>query len=118
MIPVSQFDALLVGHLIGDFVLQTRWMAAHKASRWLPLVVHAVLYTAVVVGAAEVFGGIHAWAIALIFLTHVALDQRRFVRWWSSHIQGVTAGSADAWVTVMADQAFHVMVLFIVAVWH
>ncbi len=118
MIPVSQFDALLVGHLIGDFLLQTRWMATRKADRWFPLVAHAALYTAVVVLFAGLYGGIHLWAGALIFGSHVVLDQRAFVRWWSQRIQGVAPESRDAWVTIMADQTFHMMVLIIVAAFH
>lgn len=118
MIPVSQFDALLVGHLIGDFLLQTRWMATQKADRWIPLVTHAAVYTAVVVSFAALYGGIHLWAWALIFVSHVALDQRTFVRWWAQRIQGILPESRDAWVAVMADQTFHVIVLILVAAFH
>ena len=111
------FEALLIGHLIGDFLLQPRWMAANKADKWLPLAAHAAVYTVSVVALGSVFGSIHIWAIALLFLSHVGLDQRRFVRWWSRVVQGVTPGGPDAWVTVMADQSFHLMVLGIVAYW-
>ena len=118
MIAASQFDALLVGHLTGDFLLQTRWMAANKANRWVPLLVHSAVYTAVIMGFAALFGNIHAWAVALIFVSHAVLDQRTFVRWWSARVQGLSPGSSDAWVTIVADQAFHVLVLLVVAAFH
>lgn len=107
---MSQFDALLVAHLIGDFLLQTRWMAKGKATKWGPLFVHAAVYTFVVAIVGWWSGGISVWAIALIFVSHLLLDKKGFVQWWSRNVQGVTCIS-DAWVTVMADQVFHVIIL-------
>lgn len=114
---MNAFDGLLIGHVIGDFLLQTRWMAANKAEKWLPLAVHAAVYTTFVVALGSVFGSIHIWAIALIFISHMALDQRRFVRWWSRVVQGVIPGGPEAWVMIMADQSFHLVVLGVVAYW-
>lgn len=114
---MNEFDALIVGHFIGDFLLQTRWMAANKADKWLPLVVHAAVYTVSVGAVGYFFGTLHVWAIAVIFLSHVGLDQRRFVGWWSRLVQGVRPDGPEAWVTVMADQSFHLIVLAIVAYW-
>lgn len=112
---MSEFDALFVGHLIGDFLFQTGWMAKYKATKWGPLLAHAVVYTVVVALIGWAFGGISAWAIALIFISHVLLDRRGFVSWWSRRIQGVVR-PADAWVTVVADQVFHVIMLAVAVV--
>lgn len=109
---MSEFDALLVGHLIGDFLFQTSWMARHKATKWGPLLAHVAVYTVVVSGAGWLAGGISVYAIALIFASHALLDHKGFVGWWSRHIQGVTR-SSDGWVTIMADQVFHIIILAI-----
>ena len=34
----------LIGHLMGDFLLQTGWMARQKKTRWAPLLAHALVY--------------------------------------------------------------------------
>ena len=39
------FDWLLVGHLVGDYILQTRWMAEKKVKQILPLIIHSMVYT-------------------------------------------------------------------------
>jgi hypothetical protein len=34
----------LLCHLIGDYVLQSGWMANNKTKRWFPAIVHALVY--------------------------------------------------------------------------
>lgn len=48
--PISQFAfglplALLVAHFLGDFILQTDWMAINKSKRWDALSAHAFVYS-------------------------------------------------------------------------
>lgn len=112
---MSEFDALLVGHLIGDFLFQTGWMARYKATKWGPLLTHVVVYTLVVTLVGWWSGGLSVWAIVLIFVSHIVLDHKGFVGWWSRHVQSVTRPT-DAWVTIMADQVFHVIILMVAVV--
>src|SRR5947209_18462024 len=35
----------LVAHVVGDYVLQSDWMATRKTLHWTPALVHAVLYS-------------------------------------------------------------------------
>jgi ABC-type amino acid transport system permease subunit len=114
---MNTFEGLLLGHVVGDFLLQTRWMAAHKAAQWLPLAVHAAVYTVSVAVLGSLVGTLHLWALAVLFVSHMALDHRRFVRWWSRVVQGVTPGAPEAWVIIMADQSFHLLVMGLVAYW-
>lgn len=41
MLPVS----LLLAHFVGDFLLQSNWMAMGKSTRWRPLVAHVAIYS-------------------------------------------------------------------------
>ncbi|NIV40692.1 MAG: DUF3307 domain-containing protein, partial [Anaerolineae bacterium] len=41
---MSLFDWLLVGHLVGDFLLQTDGMAKYKADSWTWMLRHVGLY--------------------------------------------------------------------------
>ena len=52
------FNWLLVGHLVGDYILQTSWMQK-KTKEWLPLIVHSMVYTVTV----SITGIISRWFI-------------------------------------------------------
>ena len=112
---MSLFSYLLVGHLIGDYLLQTSWMAAGKATKWSPLLFHCFVYTSVVSAAFVIGTGVVSiWVIAIIFISHVILDRRRFVAWWATVVMGVKNGQ-PAWLLIMADQVFHVLVIAFIA---
>lgn len=110
---MSSFDYLLLAHFIGDFPLQTNWMAVHKANKWLPLLTHALVYTLTVSMIAWFgFGGLSIWGILLVFVAHVVLDRRIFVQWWLRTVMGTT-GKEAIWLGIIVDQVFHLVVLFI-----
>lgn len=115
---MTLFSYLIVGHLIGDYLLQTRWMASGKATNWAPLITHCFIYTSVVSVAILIHSNIiPILAVFLIFVTHVFLDRRRFVAWWSKTVMGLKDGE-PAWLLIMADQVFHIIVLaFVAHVW-
>ena len=106
---MSLFSSLLVGHLVGDYLLQTGWMAERKASHRWPLMAHAAVYTAVVTAAGLLAGGLSAGAIALVLASHILLDGTRFTAWWSRRVQSVT--SAKVWLPIVTDQVFHLVAL-------
>ena len=109
---MSQFDYLLIVHLIGDFLLQTSWMAKNQGTKWLPILAHVAVYTAVVSIAGGLSGGLSLAAIALIFASHIVLDRKTFVAFWVSNIQ-TAKGPEQAWLSIMADQIFHIIILAI-----
>jgi len=108
----SAFDILLLAHLIGDYMLQTEWMAKYKAQRWIPLLTHCVVYTVVIACMAYWFipGGLSLWAILFVFVTHVLLDRRTFVYIWYRKIMRVTEDGSK-WLMIICDQTFHLIVL-------
>jgi hypothetical protein len=112
---MNLFAWLFTGHLAGDFLLQTRWMAERKAQEWSPLVVHAALYTAVVALLGLLGGGLSPAGIAFLFLTHLILDRRTFVNWWSVLVSEHGASNAGdgtpEWLRIVLDQSFHVVAL-------
>jgi hypothetical protein len=115
---MSLFDWLLVGHLVGDFLLQTDSMARYKAQSWGWMLKHVVLYVAVmavVLGAYALSHPVPLWmlGLALLFIgaTHIVLDRRGFTLRWMRLI-GITSGLD--WLIIVADQVFHVLVLVVV----
>lgn len=112
---MTVFNYLLIGHLIGDYLFQTRWMAMFKATKWVPLFVHSVVYTvSVTVIAYLEVGWLPVGAIALLFLSHLFLDRRIFVVWWVKHIMRAEGKDAK-WLSIMVDQIFHLIILGAVA---
>ena len=116
---MSLFDWLLVGHLVGDFLLQTDSMARYKAESWSWMLKHVGIYLAVmvvVVGAYAMNHPVPLWVMgaALFFIggTHIILDKRAFTLWW---MRRLGASSDLTWLLVVADQVFHILVLVVVA---
>lgn len=35
---------IILAHLIGDYLIQSHWMATEKTKRWWPAIAHAVTY--------------------------------------------------------------------------
>jgi hypothetical protein len=66
----------LVGHAIGDYILQSDWMAQNKTKANLPAFVHALTYSAVFL----IFRPSIA-ALAVIFATHFFIDRYRLARY-------------------------------------
>ena len=116
---MSLFDWLLVGHLIGDFLLQTDGMAKYKAQSWTWMLRHAGLYLVVMVivlGVYSLSNPVPLWVLGLSLLfigaTHIVLDRRGFTLAWMRLI-GIT--SDLDWLIIVADQVFHLLVLVVVA---
>ena len=60
---------LIFCHLIGDYVLQTDFIAKTKGDNWYHLLVHCFLY---IVPFFYVFG--ITWQLAVILITHIIID--------------------------------------------
>jgi hypothetical protein len=116
---MSLFDWLLVGHLVGDFLLQTDTMARNKSKDWTWMLRHVGLYMLSVMIVVAVYVLNHPlsrwWiAAALIFLsaTHVGLDRRGFTARWMGFV-GIDL--QHPWMSVVVDQVFHILTLAITA---
>ncbi|WP_377890248.1 DUF3307 domain-containing protein [Alkalihalobacillus sp. R86527] len=111
---MTPFEYLFIAHLVGDFLFQTKWMAKGKHNRWLPLLSHVSIYTAVLGIFAWIgFGGLSILQLAFIFITHLILDRRTFVAWWTRVVMRDVDGSVG-WLKVITDQVFHFIVIAIV----
>jgi hypothetical protein len=67
---------MLLGHLVGDYLLQNQWMALNKAKYtlvgWIAALVHCIIYTASVCLFMKQFDW--QWMI-IVFLTHFPIDK-------------------------------------------
>lgn len=121
-------SAVLLGvlfHFIGDYLIQTDWMAQLKTSRWLPAILHGVTYTLL-------FGFATQSIVALLVIggTHIVIDHYRLARhvvwaknqlapkeyrypWSEAKLTGYRdSGPAwlNTWLMIIADNTIHVMI--------
>lgn len=90
---------LLLGHLIGDYILQSDWMATGKTQRWWPAVAHALTYTVCYLPATRSLP-----ALAVIGGTHLLIDRYRLARhliWAKNHLAPASA-RPPAWTACAA----------------
>lgn len=116
---MSLFDWLLVGHLVGDFLLQSDNMAQNKGRRWRWMLTHVGLYMAVMTVILVACGLARplplGWVVAawlFLLITHVILDQRGFTARWM-RLVGMTPD--HTWLPIVIDQVFHILTLAIAA---
>ena len=98
---------LLVGHLIGDYLLQNDWMALNKKARSLPCLVHVTLYTMVVLACAGWLASPAAWL--LVAVPHFLIDRSQFVRWYMQAIGQAKFSQPPMapWSIIAVDNAMH-----------
>lgn len=125
MRSLSTFDWLLLGHLVGDWLLQNDWMAKGKTRSLLNLAgtVHFTIYTTIIIGALWLSGvrdkdlGFYLVISAIMFVSHWLVDATRLAdRWMRLYRQ-----SDLQWVRMVVDQTFHILILaaitYLVLIW-
>ena len=80
---------LVLGHLVGDYLLQNEWMALNKSKNtklgWLTAFVHCILYTVAVCLVMWNFDWY--WAVA-VFLSHFPIDKFSLGERYLHYIKG------------------------------
>jgi hypothetical protein len=116
---MTTFAWLMIGHLVGDWLLQSDWMAKEKRRSWLNTagLIHYTVYAAAI-GAALILAGVNAglpafylvWGI-VIFGSHWVIDASQLVAGWMRFYRQ----SNRELVRLMIDQTLHLMVLAMLA---
>jgi hypothetical protein len=92
-------------HAIGDYILQSDWMANGKTKAWQPAFAHALVYS---LGFLLLKPSLAAWLV--IFGTHYLIDRYRLARYvvWAKNWMGAKgwwALSVDGWKTIDKETA-------------
>jgi hypothetical protein len=116
---MSLFDWLVLGHLVGDFLLQTDNMAKNKSQQWRWLLRHIALYMVtmtIIIVAYALSHPTPLWLaiVAWLFIagTHLILDRRGFTARW---MRLVGTSPDQSWLVIVVDQIFHLLTLAAVA---
>jgi len=84
---LTVFEHIILGHLIGDYLLQNKWMAINKGASHFKCAVHCLLYTLAV--CAATYSDLHSWTWAgVVFLSHYPIDRWSLAGGWLSLIGG------------------------------
>jgi hypothetical protein len=106
--------AAIIGHMVGDYLLQNDWMAANKTSSGPVCVVHAALWTAAVVACGSIW---NPWAALWLFWTHLLIDRFRLAPKsmdWTG--QSAFRSAMAPWSSIVVDNTWH-LVTILVAFW-
>ena len=116
---------ILLAHLVGDYLLQSHWMACEKTKRWWPAVAHAATYTV-----PYVFVTQSVWALLTIGVTHAVIDRYRLAKhvvwfknqlapksfrpaWVDSKVTGYPSDTPlwmSTWLMIIADNTLHLLI--------
>lgn len=122
----------LVCHAIGDYILQSDWMATQKTKKTAAALSHALAYTTVFVFITRSIP-----ALLVIMATHFAIDRWRLARFacflknhlsppsaWPSWTQSRRTGYAEGhpewlvgWLLIIVDNLLHVCINAL-AIWY
>lgn len=118
MFTADQF----VAHLVGDYIIQSDWMANEKRKRSLAAGVHALTYTL-----PFLFLTLNPWALAVIAGTHFLIDRFGLARYvvWAKNLpypgskpwaECRNTGYPDerpawlaVWLLIIADNTLHLI---------
>lgn len=114
---MSTFAWLLLGHFVGDWVLQNDWMAREKKGGLLTLagMIHFLIYAATVTGALWLSGVRERGPLfyllfgGLVFASHWLIDGTDGVERWMRFFRQ----SRLEIVRLMVDQTLHLLVLVV-----
>ena len=115
MQPVQlAFLALLLAHLLGDFLLQPKWLVEKKGKRLWPLAIHGALHyasawTCLLIFTPAIFLSVYGQTIVVGYsIVHLAIDKLKSLT--------ITHNTRrDNLQTFLLDQLLHVIVLAIAA---
>lgn len=103
----------IIGHMVGDYLLQNDWMAEGKKLSHYICLLHASIWTWCV----GLMGGIpvHLWFILLF--THFAQDRWGFIGWYMRKFRQVKFSQSPMapWSIIVVDNAFHLLTIYLVS---
>jgi hypothetical protein len=105
----------IIGHLVGDYLLQNDWMALNKKKRMLPCAVHCTLWTLSVCLFA---GWVSIPAIAVLWGTHFIQDRTNIIEFWMTKINRqpeFVKPPFSPWSLIVVDNIWHIVAVW--AVW-
>ena len=107
---------IILGHLIGDYLLQSDWMALNKKQKNIKglfaCIIHCLIWTiSVYLFAFHNVTTYKLLAFILIFLSHFILDRSNFVKWYCNTTKIMP--NPTIWKIILVDNTLHLLMLYI-----
>jgi hypothetical protein len=120
---------ILLAHMVGDYLIQSHWMASEKTKRWWPAIAHGLTYTLPYILVTQ-----SLVALAVIAGTHIVIDRFRLARHvvWLKNLMAPRAFRAGhtatgypestppwlaVWLMIIADNTLHLLINTAAVVW-
>ena len=120
---------VILAHMVGDYLIQSDWMAQEKTKRWWPAIAHGLTY-----GLPFLFITQSPLALAVIVGTHIVIDRYRLARhvvWAKNQLAPfafrpphTATGHGTArpdwlavWLLIIADNIMHLLINVAAVVW-
>jgi hypothetical protein len=123
----------LICHLVGDYILQTHWMAQNKTKRNFPAAAHAFCYTVPFLFLLPTASLVALWVICI---SHFVIDRWRlavyvvYLKNWvtqpdltweeaapNSGYPKTTPAWLAVWLTIIADNTIHLSINYAALRW-
>jgi len=114
----------IIGHLVGDYLLQNDWQALNKKKSSFHCCVHALIWSITVCLFAgwdnwltPLWTGNAAWTWQILFWTHFIQDRTNIISWWMDLIgqHKFRTGPCAPWSMIVVDNVWHIVTIW--AVW-
>ena len=117
--------AIIVAHLVGDYLLQSDWMANEKTRRWFPAVLHGILYTLpfllithsipalLVIGISHIIIDRYRIAKHIVFVKNFMAPRSEWPTWRDSKATGYPSKTPvwmAVWLMIIADNTLHILI--------
>lgn len=101
----------IVGHLVGDYLLQNDWQAIGKKRSSFVCAIHSALWAAAVCLLGQL-----GWVAALIlFVEHFVQDRWQLIPWWMDLVgQKSFRENLGPWSAIVVDNVFHILAIYLV----
>jgi len=102
----------LVGHLVGDYLLQNDWMALNKKASSFHCAVHCAMWT----GSVCLFSGRCDWWLVLaLFVSHFIQDRTTIISRYMGAIGQASFrdGICAPWSSIVVDNVWHILTLWL-----
>lgn len=106
---------IILGHMIGDYLLQSDWMALNKKSKnakgLIACIVHCIIWS-VSVYMFTFWNTKSLLIFVLLFLSHFVLDRTNLVKWYCNvtHIMP----NPTVWKIIIVDNTLHLLMIWII----
>lgn len=104
----------IIGHLVGDYILQDDWQALNKKKSNIACGVHCLLWTSSVMLMSKWFVW---WVPIVLFVTHFIQDRSLLVEWFMArNNQSGFLTHLSPWSKIAVDNVMHILVIAYIAI--